>query len=70
VIKIATGKVVDTIRTGKGAHGVAVSNDGRAVFVTNIVDGTMSIIDTERRAVIAAYRVGEGPNGITFRPAD
>lgn len=70
VIGIATGNVVDTIRTGKGAHGVAVSNNGRFVFITNIADGTVSVIDVLRRAVIATHRVGQGPNGITFRSTD
>jgi YVTN family beta-propeller protein len=68
VIEVATGRVVDTINTGRGAHGVAVSNDGRFVFVTNIVEATVSVIDATIRAVAASFRVGMGPNGITFRP--
>jgi YVTN family beta-propeller protein len=67
VIDVAQGVVVDTIRTGAGAHGVAVSNDGRYVFVTNIVAGTVSVIDAGARAVVATFTVGRGPNGITFR---
>ena len=67
VIDVASGTVVDTIRTGAGAHGVAVSDDGRYVFVTNIVDGTVAVIDAERRSVVTAFAVGRGPNGITFR---
>jgi YVTN family beta-propeller protein len=59
--------VIDTIRTGMGAHGVVVSDDGDFVFVTNIVDSTVSVIDTNRRLVVATYSVGKGPNGITFR---
>jgi YVTN family beta-propeller protein len=68
VIDVASGAVIDTVRTGAGAHGVAVSDDGRYVFVTNIVDGTVSVIETERRSVVTAFPVGRGPNGITFRP--
>jgi YVTN family beta-propeller protein len=67
VIDVATGAVVDTIRTGRGAHGVAVSEDGRNVFVTNIVDGTISVIDAETRTVSRGFTVGKGPNGVTFR---
>jgi YVTN family beta-propeller protein len=66
VIDAKTGNVVDTIRTGKGAHGVAVCSNGAFVFVTNIEDGTVSAIDTATRAVIAEFSVGRGPNGITY----
>lgn len=37
------------------------------VFVTNIVEGTVSAIDTASRSVVATYTVGAGPNGIAFR---
>lgn len=67
VIEVATGRVVDTIRTGRGAHGVTVMDDGSMVFVTNIVEGTVSAIDTASRSVVATYTVGAGPNGIAFR---
>ncbi|GIK96320.1 MAG: hypothetical protein BroJett029_05290 [Alphaproteobacteria bacterium] len=69
IIEVASGTVVETIRTGRGAHGVTVSADGRLVFVTNIVDATVSAIDTGTRQVVATYSVGAGPNGVTFRPA-
>lgn len=67
VIDVAAGTVVSTIRTGLGAHGVAVSEDGRNVFVTNIVDGTVALIDTTNRSVSKTFIVGKGPNGVTFR---
>jgi YVTN family beta-propeller protein len=67
VIEVASGNVIDTVRTGKGAHGVAVSSDGAFAFVTNIVDGTVSVIDTTTRKVITDFPVGRGPNGITYR---
>jgi len=67
VIDVATGIVADTIRTGAGAHGVAVSNDGENVFVTNITAGTVAVIDAKSRSVITTFAVGRGPNGITFR---
>jgi len=70
VVEVESGRVIDTIRTGWGAHGVAVSRDGTTVFVSNIVDGTVSVIDTGSRRVIGNYKVGDGPNGITHRPAD
>jgi YVTN family beta-propeller protein len=58
---------VKTITTGKGAHGVAVSDDGAYVFVTNIVDGTVSEISVARQSVVRTHAVGKGPNGVTFQ---
>ena len=66
VIEVATGNVVDTIRTGAGAHGVSVSEDGDWVFVTNIVAGTVSVVDRRLGTVAADFPVGRGPNGIAF----
>ena len=69
VIDVAAGSVVDTIRTGAGAHGAVVCSEGQHVFVTNIGAGTVSMIDVESRTVVKEYPVGKGPNGITFRAA-
>ena len=66
VVDPRAGKVTATIRTGKGAHGVAISKDGRYVFVTNIEAATLSVIDTASNKVVATHRVGAGPNGVTF----
>lgn len=66
VVDPQAGKVVATIRTGQGAHGVAISQDGRYVFVTNIEAATLSVIDTGSNRVVATHRVGAGPNGVTF----
>jgi YVTN family beta-propeller protein len=68
VIEVSSGKVVNTIRTGMGAHGVVISSDGDWAFVTNIVDGTVSAIDAATEKVVATFPVGRGPNGITYRP--
>lgn len=65
VVDPQAGKVVATIKTDKGAHGVAISKDGRYVFVTNIEAATLSVIDTASNKVVATHRVGAGPNGVT-----
>lgn len=59
--------LVATIESGKGAHGVVVSDDGKRFFVTNIEDSTVSVIDTATQEVIDTIKVGSGPNRITFR---
>ncbi|WP_238947647.1 YncE family protein [Caldimonas brevitalea] len=66
VVDPVAGKVVATVTTDKGAHGVAMSKDGRYVFVTNIEAGTLSVIDTAVNQVVSTHRVGAGPNGVTY----
>ena len=47
-----------------------ISDDGKRAFIANIVDDTVSVIDTATQKVIKNIKVGEGPNGITFRGAN
>ena len=49
-----------------GAHGVAVSSKGNLAFVTNIYDGTLSVLDLSNLKVLANVKVGKGPNGVTY----
>ena len=53
--------VTATIPVGAGPQGVAVSPDGRSVYVTNIVFDTVSVIDTVSNTVTATIPVGLGP---------
>jgi len=69
VIETATNKVVATIVTGQGAHGVVVSDDGSRAFIANTIDSTVSVIDTATQALTRNIKVGEGSGGITFRSA-
>ncbi len=66
VIEVATDRVIQTIRTGAGAHGVVINDKGQLAFITNIVDGTVSVIGIASWNVIATIPVGAGPNGVTF----
>ena len=68
VIDLAGLKVVATIKTGAGAHGVVVDRTGRHAFVTNTYANTVSVIDVAKRTVIASVPVGKGPNGISMGP--
>jgi YVTN family beta-propeller protein len=56
------------IRTGNGAHGVVVGNDGRHAYVTNLYANTVSVIDVQTRKSVATVAVGAGPNGISVSP--
>ena len=66
VIDVASMKVVATITTGAGAHGVVIDRDGHHAFVTNTYANTVSVIDIAERKVIARVPVGKGPNGISM----
>lgn len=67
-IDLATKKVMATIETGKGAHGVVISNDNKVVYVTNMYENTVSVIDNNANKVIGTVAVGMAPNGITYKP--
>ncbi|WP_133626908.1 YncE family protein [Fonticella tunisiensis] len=64
---LTTRKVVATIEVGKGAHGVVTSPDNKFVYVTNMYDNTVSIVDNNTNKVVATVLVDKTPNGISFR---
>jgi YVTN family beta-propeller protein len=63
------------IRTGRGAEGLAVSPDGREVWVANRHEETISVVDTASQTIVAtipsrlaAGRVEIGANGLAVVP--
>jgi YVTN family beta-propeller protein len=68
IVDVERLELAAQVPVGLGAHGVTVSPDG-TVFVTNIVDGTVSAVDPASRIVVRNFKVGAGPNGITYRSA-
>jgi len=67
-IDLTNNKIVATIKTGKGSHGVVTSSDNKSVYVTNMFDHTVSVIDNEKNEVIATVDVDKTPNGISVMP--
>ncbi|MCG3153394.1 MAG: hypothetical protein GEEBNDBF_02707 [bacterium] len=59
-------KLLATIPTGRGAHGVVIDPDSTRAYVTNVYDNTVSVIDLASRKAVATIPVGEAPNGISF----
>ncbi len=49
---------------GCNPQGVAVTPDGKNVYVTNTRDNNVSVIDTATNTVIANVSVGNGPEGV------
>ncbi|WP_197080257.1 serine/threonine-protein kinase [Mycobacterium haemophilum] len=61
-------RIVATITVGRRPEAIAVVPSSHAVYTANYQDGTVSMIDTARRAVTATIRVGKGPTGIAVDP--
>lgn len=68
LIRLDGFKVVKTVETGPGAHGVAIDAAGRYAYVTNIYADSVSVLDLKDKKVVANVRVGKGPNGISVSP--
>jgi YVTN family beta-propeller protein len=68
VIDTASGAVVATIPVAAGPHGMAVSGDGRVVWVTGDGSSSMSVIDTASDSVAQTIEVGASPHGVALAP--
>jgi YVTN family beta-propeller protein len=55
-------RLVNTLKTGKGAHSFRGAGDKRHVFVSNRVDNTISKIDYKAMTVVASYPAPSGPD--------
>ncbi len=66
IINTTTNLVESTVIVGNGAHGVTTSLDGTKIFVTNLTDNTVSVVDAITLNVIQTIPVGVSPNGISF----
>jgi YVTN family beta-propeller protein len=66
-IDLKTKKLVATIKVGKGAHGIVTSNDNQFVYVTNMYENTVSVINNNDNTIIATVNVGMEPNGISIK---
>ncbi|WP_421998836.1 YncE family protein [Reyranella sp.] len=62
VMNPADGSVTGRLKTGKGAHNFWPKGDGRHWFLSNRVEGTVSLIDTAEMQVVASIRVPGGPD--------
>ena len=62
------GHVERHIRTGRGAHQIFPSPDGKLLYVNNRVDGTTVALDAKTLDVLRTYKVPGGPDCIDFAP--
>lgn len=65
-IDAQSGQPLRTVAVAPGPHGVVVSGDGKRVFTTTVVEGTVQAIDVARGVVVSTTVVGDEPNGISY----
>jgi DNA-binding beta-propeller fold protein YncE len=64
----ADGRVLRRIVTGKGAHNLFLSPDGRVIWVNNRVAGTTEELDARTLAPIRSFHISGGPDDLAFAP--
>jgi streptogramin lyase len=60
--------VLRHIVTGKGAHQVFLSPDGKTVWVNNRVAGTTESLNADTLTPIRTYNIPGGPDDLAFAP--
>ncbi|MBV8830315.1 MAG: YncE family protein [Acidobacteriaceae bacterium] len=57
------------VPVGRGAEGFDISPDAREIWVANAQDGTISVVDSEKKAVVATIAANvNGANRLKFTP--
>src|SRR5262249_47353196 len=62
----ADGRILRRIVTGKGAHNLFLSPDGKVLWVNNRVAGTTVALDAATLQPIRSYAIPGGPDDIAF----
>ncbi|HEY1455152.1 MAG TPA: YncE family protein [Candidatus Dormibacteraeota bacterium] len=70
VIDPVAMKEIQFIPTGKGAHGLTVSRDTRSLYISNRLEGSISVISFATRSVTAKWRIpgGGSPDMLQINP--
>lgn len=64
----ADGQELRRIVTGKGAHNLFLSPDGKVLWVNNRVAGTTTELDAKTLIPIRTFRISGGPDDLAFAP--
>ena len=65
-VDLATGEVVDRVRTGSAPRSMAIADDGHTIYVVNYESDTMSQVRTSDFEVLQTFKTAHHPIGITF----
>jgi streptogramin lyase len=68
VVDPASGRVTRRVHTGKGAHQLFLSPDGRVIWVNNRVAGTVTTLDAHSLDILHRYAMPGGPDDLVFAP--
>jgi len=68
VIDPIRNEVVATLATGRGHHEIAFADDSRTAFVTNSLDGTLTLIDIQQLRIARQIEVGRNPVAVVYSP--
>lgn len=66
VISPADGKVVNRIKTGKGAHNLFPTEGNKVVYVSNRISNTISVVDVATQKVVRDIQASGGPDCVEF----
>jgi YVTN family beta-propeller protein len=68
MIDLASNEAVE-ISVGVGAYGVQIHPNGVLVYVTNALDGTLSVVNVTSAVVENTIPVGSNPHGVAITPS-
>ncbi|HTU61741.1 MAG TPA: beta-propeller fold lactonase family protein, partial [Polyangiales bacterium] len=68
VIELASSNLVRTLPGGQDPESVAVSRDGKALFIANEETAELSKLDTAAGTISARVKVGQQPEGVSVHP--
>jgi len=68
VIEGASNKLLNTIKVGTRPWGMAISPDGKFLFVANGPSNDVSIVDLASETEVKRVKAGESPWGIAIVP--
>ena len=68
VIDPADGRLKRKIQTGRGAHVIFVPADRKVIYVSNRVEGTISVLDPTSLNVLRSFAIPGGPDDMDFAP--
>ncbi len=68
VVDPATGTIERRVMTGRGAHNLFLSPDGKTLYVSNRVDSTIAVLDAKTLVLAREIALPGGPDDLDFAP--
>jgi YVTN family beta-propeller protein len=68
VVDPRTGTIERRVMTGRGAHNLFLSPDGKTLYVSNRVDSTIAVLDAKTLVVQREISLPGGPDDLDFAP--